>query len=163
MDNPFVKEKVKAANIIVANYANRVSGKIGWETDMLIDVCKNMYHDIADCFGYSIADEDFYGKYGFELNIMREIRQDVELFKKKYQDRTIVRMAIQMAQPPEVVIKTCGQNYIGDVSNRFENDCEKKLMDVVNAYVKEHSNEYSEYQKKIAKSISLGVLEYFKY
>lgn len=158
MDNPFVKEKVKVANIIVANYANRVSGKIECETDMLIDVCKNMYHDIADCFGYSIADEDFYGKYGFELNIMREIRQDVELFKKKYQDRTIVRRAIQMAQPPEVVIKTCGQNYIGDVSNRFENDCEKKLMDVVNAYAKEHSNEYSEWLQLVTERSKLPMI-----
>ena len=102
-----------------------------------------MCHDIADCFGYSIADEEFYDIYGFEIKIMREIRQDVRLIKEKYQDRAIVRKAFQMAQSPEMVIKTCGHDYIRDISNLLQSDCEKKLVDFVNDYVKEHSNEYT--------------------
>lgn len=119
---------------------------------MLIDICKSMYQDIAECFGYSVTEKEFYAIHGSEMDIMREIRHDVEQFSNKYQngapyDRAIIKMASRLAQPPGVVIKNCGCDYIREASEWIERDHEKKLIEAVNVYVQEHRAEYAEWLK----------------
>lgn len=140
-----LEEKQESANIIVFDYVDRFKGTDDCETDVLIETCKSMWQDIAECFGYNVAEEEYFYKYGLDLDIMREIRENVEKFISSHKDRALVRRALRLAEYPQQVIKNCGCDYIGDFSRCFEKDCETKLMQSVNAYVKEHSDEYVEW------------------
>ena len=118
-------EKIEVAKKVVTDYARRFRNQDDCETDVLIDTCKSMYQDIAGCFGYSVTEDEFYTKHGSKMDIMREIRQDVEQFSNKYQNgdpchRATIRTAFQLAQPPGVVIKNCGRDYIREASDWLE-------------------------------------------
>ena len=166
MDMSLLTEKKKVANGIVNDYASRYIGQDNCEADAMVEICKSMWMDIGKCFGYIDSeykryDDEFFCKYGKNMEVMRKIRQDVQqilLPAEKPEARAFNRFAMNFAQPPMYVIRFCGNRYVHDFVDWFEHKVETELIEYVIKFAKKHRKEYAEWLKMVTKKSKMPMI-----